>query len=123
MATPCSTDQPAGDGGDDTAPTPTELFVAGLAACAGYYAERFLRRHAVPAAGLEVRCGYTWSENPHRVGAIAIKVDAPGLPDLLRPAFIRVVEHCTVHNTLVQPPAITLEVAHRDVAAGVTPAR
>lgn len=105
------TDQPAGDGGDDTAPTPTELFIAGLAGCVGFYAERFLRRHGLPADGLSIRCGHTWAENPHRVGTITVRVDAPGLPDALRPAFERVIEHCTVHNTLVHPPAITLEVA------------
>jgi putative redox protein len=28
-------DQPREDGGEDTGPTPTELFIAGLAACVG----------------------------------------------------------------------------------------
>ena len=32
-----SADQPVEDGGGDTAPTPTELFVAGLSACVGFY--------------------------------------------------------------------------------------
>lgn len=103
-------DQPVGDGGEDTAPTPTELFIAGLAGCIGFYAERFLRRHGLPVDGLEVRCRYRWAENPHRVGAIAITVDAPGLTRDKRPAFERVVEHCTVHNTLQNPPKVTLEV-------------
>ena len=35
-----ATDQPVADGGDDTAPTPTEMFVGALAACVGYYAGR-----------------------------------------------------------------------------------
>ena len=38
-------DQPVDDGGQDSAPTPTELFVAGLASCVAFYAGRFLRRH------------------------------------------------------------------------------
>lgn len=103
-------DQPAEDGGGDTGPTPTEIFVAGLAGCIAYYAERFLRRHGLPVDGLVVGCEYEWAENPHRVGGIALTVDAPGLTRDKRPAFERVVEHCTVHNTLLQPPKVTLVV-------------
>jgi putative redox protein len=38
-------DQPAALGGDDGAPTPTELFVASLATCVAFYAGRYLTRH------------------------------------------------------------------------------
>ena len=37
-------DQPREEGGDDRGPTPTDLFVAGLASCAAYYAGKFLAR-------------------------------------------------------------------------------
>jgi putative redox protein len=106
-----NTDQPLEDGGGDTAPTPTELFLSGLAACIAFYAERFLRRNGLPAAGLQVSCAYTWAENPHRVGEIQLTVDAPGLTPQKRAAFERVVEHCTVHNTLQHPPAIELRIS------------
>jgi putative redox protein len=35
-------DQPVDAGGQDTAPTPTELFVASLAGCVAFYARRYL---------------------------------------------------------------------------------
>ena len=111
------TDQPQEDGGGDTAPTPTELFVAGLAACVAFYAERFLRRNHVPAAGLQVTCSFSWAEGPHRVGEIMLDVEAPGLLPEKRAAFERVIEHCTVHNTLEHPPAITLRVSGAQTAA------
>lgn len=101
-------DQPVEDGGGDTGPTPTEIFIAGLAGCIAFYAERFLRRHRLPVEGLAVGCEYAWDENPHRVGGISITVDAPGLPDSKREAFTRVVEHCTVHNTLLKPPDVVM---------------
>jgi putative redox protein len=113
------TDQPVADGGEDTAPTPTEVFVAGLGACVAFYAERFLRRHGLPSRGLEVRCDYSWAENPHRVGAIDITVEAPTLPPDRREAFERVIDHCTVHNTLRVPPDVRVEVG----AAPATPLR
>ena len=111
------TDQPQEDGGGDTAPTPTELFVAGLGACIAFYAERYLRRHRLSTEGLRVSCSYSWAEDPHRVGGIEIAVDAPGLPAERREAFERVIAHCTVHNTLSHPPAVALRVGGAQTAA------
>jgi uncharacterized OsmC-like protein len=104
-------DQPVEDGGDDSAPSPTEIFLAGLAGCVAFYAQRFLRRHGLTTDGLKVSCSYGWAENPHRVGEIDLRVDAPGLTSEKREAFARVIEHCTVHNTMRQPPAIRIDVA------------
>jgi uncharacterized OsmC-like protein len=103
-------DQPLEDGGGDSAPTPSEIFVAGLAGCIAFYAERFLRRHHLPVEGLGVSCDYEWEEDPHRIGGISVTIDAPGLTEEKRTAFTRVVEHCTVHNTLLLPPQIAMQV-------------
>jgi uncharacterized OsmC-like protein len=107
------TDQPVAEGGDDLAPTPTELFVSSLGACVAFYAERFLRRHGMSTQGLEVSCDYSWAENPHRVGEIDVSVSAPGLSPARREAFVRVIGHCTVHNSLQVPPGVSLRVAER----------
>jgi putative redox protein len=103
-------DQPVEDGGDDTAPTPTELFLAGLAGCVAFYGARFLRRHGLPTEGLVVTCKYAWAANPTRVGEIDLSVEAPTLTLERREAFSRVIEHCTVHNTLRQPPEVRIHV-------------
>ena len=110
-------DQPVEDGGDDTAPTPTEIFIAGLGACVAFYAERFLRRNGLSTDGLKVACGYRWAESPHRVGEIDLTVHAPGLIDTKREAFSRVIDHCTVHNTLRQPPSVRIVVTSSQAAA------
>ena len=110
-------DQPVEDGGGDTAPTPTEMFVAGLAGCVAFYAERFLRRHGLGTDALEVSCSYRWAENPHRIGDIEVNVDAPSLTAGHREAFSRVIEHCTLHNTLRRPPAVRIHLAHRTAVA------
>lgn len=105
------TDQPVQDGGEDTAPTPTELFVASLGACVCFYAERFLRRQGLSTEGLKVFCDYSWGEKPHRVGSVHMVVEAPGLSDTKKEAFTRVIEHCTVHNSLHTPPDVNIVVA------------
>lgn len=103
-------DQPLEGGGEDTAPTPTELFLASLAACVAFYAERYLRRHGLSTEGLEVSCDYAWARDPARVGQIDLRVEAPGLTADRYEAFRRVVERCPIHGTLQQPPEVRFHV-------------
>jgi putative redox protein len=103
-------DQPVDDGGEDSAPTPTELFVAGLASCVAFYGGRFLRRHGIPEAGFRVECAFEFAtDRPARVATVDLHVVAPdGFPDAKRDAFMAVMEHCTVHNSLRQPPEVAI---------------
>lgn len=83
-------DQPEADGGEDVGPTPTELFVSGLAACVGFYAERYLRRHDLDPTELVVVCDYDLGKNrPARVSEIRIAVTAPGLPEAVTEPLAR----------------------------------
>lgn len=112
-------DQPVDAGGADLGPTPTELFVAGLAACVGFYAVGFLRRHGLAADGLRVRCEATMSsELPTRVAMITLRLT--GLPPLLerqRDVLLAVVDHCTVHNSIRHAPKVRIELAAPAAAA------
>ncbi|MFA5786274.1 MAG: OsmC family protein [Actinomycetota bacterium] len=105
-------DQPVDGGGEDTAPTPTELFVAGLASCVAFYARRYLARHQLPFEGLEVAAEFTMATGPARVGAVDVTIRMPeGVPAERLDALLAVASHCTVHNSLEQPPVVrfTLE--------------
>ena len=109
-------DQPTDAGGQDAAPTPTELFVASLASCVAFYAGRYLTRHGVDRDGLGVSVEYEMAtDRPARVAAVRLAVRAPaGLPPQRRHALNAVVSRCTVHNTLIQPPSVTVEVVCGD---------
>jgi uncharacterized OsmC-like protein len=105
-------DQPADSGGDDSAPTPTELFVASLASCVAFYAGRYLDRHGLDRTGLQVLASFTMSvDRPARVTDVRLSVTAPALPEERRAALRAVVAKCTVHNTLHQPPRVDIDVA------------
>jgi uncharacterized OsmC-like protein len=107
-----SVDQPEADGGEDTAPTPTELFVASLASCVAFYARRFLSRHGVPVEGLSVTAEFSMASHPARVGDINLQVQVPAeLAPARQSALLAVASHCTVHNTLLQPPPVRIELA------------
>lgn len=114
------TDQPADAGGDDAGPTPTELFVAGLAACAAFYAGRFLRRHIDGSLPFSVACSYDMSvDRPARVTAVRLTVDVPAtVRDDVRDGLLRAAEHCTVHNSLRTPPDVRISV--RDAVHAVS---
>ena len=112
-------DQPVSDGGGDTAPTPVELFVGSLAACAGFYAERFLRRHGLPLDGLAVDADFGFAEErPARVGRVSLRLRLPvGFPSSYRDRLAKVVEHCTVHNSIRVAPEIGIELEGEASAA------
>ena len=111
-------DQPVDAGGEDTAPTPTELFVAGLASCVAFYARRYLARHAISSDGLAVSLSYETGGRPNRVTQITIQVTPPAeLPADRLDAFLAVASHCTVHNTLADAPEIAITLASPSMAS------
>ena len=103
-------DQPAPVSGDD-GPTPTELFVASLAACAAFFGRRFLARRGVPDGGLAVSCDWVWAPDRTRVDRIDIRLEVPEpLTPELEAGLLRAAERCTVETTIRAQPHITRQV-------------
>ena len=104
-------DQPAGSGGNDSAPTPVELFVASLATCVAFYAGSYLTRHGYGRGDLTVSAGFAMaSDHPARVSDIRVTVRVPAnIPAKHRPALRAVARHCTVHTPLISKPSIMIE--------------
>lgn len=106
------TDQPVGDGGEDTGPTPTELFIASLAGCVAFYARRYLERHDLPTKGLAVDADFRMGSRPARVAGINVHLTIPdGVPVERREALLAVASHCTVHNSLTSVPEVSVAFA------------
>jgi putative redox protein len=105
-------DQPVKDRGEDTAPTPTELFIASLASCVAFYARRYLARHNLPTDGLAVEATFEMGTKPARVAGIDMHLIVPeGVPDDRLGALLAVATHCTVHNTLASEPEVSISLA------------
>ena len=108
-------DQPLNAGGNDSGPTPTELFVASLAGCVAHYARRYLARHQLPDRDLRVAAEFSIVDRPARVGSITVTLHIPtGVPAERQAALLAVASHCLVHNTLEDPPRVRVQWA--DVA-------
>jgi uncharacterized OsmC-like protein len=110
-------DQPVGMGGQDTAPTPTELFIGSLAACVAFYARRYLARHGLPTEGLAVEAAYEMATRPSRVSSVRLDLQLPaGVPESRREALLAVASHCTVHNTLTAEPDVAIHLVEPEAA-------
>ncbi len=113
-------DQPLDSGGTDAGPTPTEMFVASLAACAEFYVQRFLRRHLDSLDGLAVRASAQMSnDRPAHVTRVDIAVQLPpGTPVELKNGALRAADRCVVRESLRHAPQIELVVLADRVTAG-----
>jgi uncharacterized OsmC-like protein len=113
-------DQPTEAGGFDEGMTPPELLLASLGSCAGYYAVDYLKRNGLLVDGTKVQVtaekvkpAVKPGEKPVgvRIDNFKIEID---VPRELSPEQQRGVEdavhRCLIHNTLLSPPKIELDV-------------
>jgi putative redox protein len=100
-------DQPIAAGGADAGPTPTEMFVGSLAACAAFYGRTYLARRGLPDS-VDVDALWHVGKRPDRVAAVELLVHAPGVPEDKAAAFHRVLDSCLVHNSIRQGCEITI---------------
>lgn len=104
-----STDQPESDGGDDTAPTPFELFLTSLATCAGYFVASFCKARSIPAENIRLAQTIYRNESTHMVEKIGIEILLPpGFPEKYKAAVVRAAESCSVKKHLAAPPLIAV---------------
>ena len=109
-------DQPVGNGGDDSAPTPVDLVVGALGGCVALYTRRFLLNHELSPAGLEVDVEQRAMPRDGRRGAFAITVRVPvALTVRQRELLERVIRACPVHTMLECASTISLEIESLEI--------
>jgi uncharacterized OsmC-like protein len=105
-------DQPADNGGQDTGMTPPEFLLASLGSCAAFYAVQYLKTRNLAQSGVEVSVTAEKLKHPARLGNFRIHVVCPvALTEEQTDGLMRSVHHCLVHNTLLAPPEIKIELA------------
>ena len=104
------TDQPIADGGGDAGMSPVELFVGSLASCVAYFVGRYCARHQIPCEGFTVDAEWSYAEQPHRVGAVELRVNLPSaVTPEQREKLLKVAHGCTVHQSLAVPPKVEVQ--------------
>ena len=113
------TDQSIRAGGEDTAPSPTELISAALGSCIALYVHQFCASRGLPHDGMRIEVTPRNVANANRIGELSVVVRMPGylLPHTVE-MLERVVRSCPVHNTLEHGVAVSfsLDLASTDHA-------
>ena len=103
-------DQPLDNGGEDAGMTPPEFLLASLGSCAAFYALQYLRTRKLAESGVEVSVTAEKLLKPARLGNFRVNVLSPApLTPEQSEGLMRSVHHCLVHNTLLSPPEIKIE--------------
>lgn len=102
-------DQPLDNGGTDQGMTPPELMLGSLGSCAAFYAAQYLKSRGLAESGVEVSVTAEKLKAPARLGNFKIDVTCPvELTPEQDQAMLNSVRHCLIHNTLLAPPEIEI---------------
>jgi len=108
-------DQPAENGGEDSGMSPPELLLASLGSCAAFYAVQYLKTRNLAETGVEVTVTAEKLKEPARVGNFHVNVLCPiALTEEQTEGLMRSVHHCLIHNTLLSPSEIAIDLAIKE---------
>ncbi len=98
------------DGGRDRGPSPAELLAGSLGACIAMIVQGYCQRHGYEG-DVGVSLTLELADKPKRIGRIVADVEVPdSVPEEKREAIKRVAAKCPIHETLLNPPALDIEI-------------
>lgn len=101
------TDQPVTNGGEDSAPSPFDLFLASVATCAGIYVLGFCQARAIPTLGITLRQSVRYDAMTKLPSLIRLELGLPdGFPEAYRSAVVQAAASCKVKKLLASQPSI-----------------
>jgi uncharacterized OsmC-like protein len=105
------TDQSQRAGGEDAAPSPTELISAALASCIALYVHQFCVSRGLRHEGMRIEVMPFNATSPNRIAQLDVTVHLPQeLSPHVREMLERVVRSCPVHNTLAHGAAVSVAI-------------
>lgn len=101
-----ATDQPADNGGEGSAPTPFDLFLASLGTCAGIFALGFIRSRKLNEEGFKINIAFETDAATHLLSKAVFTLTLPkDFPEKYKGAVIKAAEQCLVKRTMDNPPS------------------
>jgi putative redox protein len=95
------TDQRKEDGGGGTAPSPSQYFLASIAACAGYYVMEFCTKRDIPTDGISVVMKTNRNEKTRLLDPTVIEIKLPPeFPEKYESAVVRAANQCWVKKQI-----------------------
>jgi uncharacterized OsmC-like protein len=97
--------------------SPFHMLASGLATCTLSVLQAWASNAKLAADRLAIEVSWSFAEEPHRVGAMQVTLEWPGLPENRHAAAQRVADLCTVKVTLKHPPELSTRVTAGGAAA------
>ena len=115
------TDQPIDKGGRDSAPTPFDLFLASIGACAGIFVQGFCAQRGIPYRDIRIAEHPRFGEQGTLEEVELVLQLPPSFPEKYRSALVKVVEQCSVKRAILAQPKFKIQVTgpQRAVVAGI----
>jgi putative redox protein len=99
------TDQPITHGGENSAPSPFELFLASIGTCAGIYVKSFCDNRKIPTDKISIIQTAEYDKQTGLPVNIKIEIKLPSdFPEVYKDAVIKSAELCKVKKTIANPP-------------------
>ncbi len=103
------TDQPTYAGGDGSAPSPFELFLASLATCAGFYVLSFCQQRGIDTNEVELIQSVEVNPQTRMIGKLNIEIKLPAdFPEKYQSAVIQSAGLCAVKKHMETPPEFNI---------------
>jgi putative redox protein len=105
------TDQPVQGGGSGSAPTPFDLFLCSIGACAGIYVLNFCQERNIPTDGSTLVLKTERDPDSKMVKKISIDINLPkDFPQKYSQAVKSAAELCPVKKHIMNAPAFDIKV-------------
>jgi ribosomal protein S12 methylthiotransferase accessory factor len=99
------TDQSVNSGGQDSAPSPFELFMASIGTCAGIYVKSFCDNRSIPTDKIRIVQSAVYDKESGLPVNIKLDIKLPAdFPEKYKASVISVAELCKVKKTILNPP-------------------
>jgi ribosomal protein S12 methylthiotransferase accessory factor len=104
------TDQPVSNGGEATAPSPFQLFLASLGTCAGIYVAGFCQKRGVPTDGIRILQRNAFDPETGVIASVDFEILVPkDFPAKYFEALVRVVDQCAVKRAIQAQPKFNVK--------------
>lgn len=99
------TDQPIHAGGEGSAPSPFELFLASMGTCAGVFVAGFCQQRGIDTKGIELIQNHEIDPATHMIKKVNLEIKLPPtFPEKYQKAVIQAASLCAVKKHLESPP-------------------
>ena len=99
------TDQPLSQGGENSGPSPFELYLASIGTCAGIYVKSFCDNRKIPTDNIRIIQTTEFDKESGLPTIIKLDIQLPAdFPEKYKASVISVAELCKVKKSIKNPP-------------------